>query len=347
VLLVIAASVWVAVAPFTPPAVVPASTPASEFSAERAMDYLRVVAKAPHPMDSPANAEVRASLVQQIRAMGLQPEVQIATVVSRWPGQDGFGAGTVYNVIARLKGTASTHAILLDAHYDSGSTGPGASDEGSGVVTLLETMRALKADPPLKNDVIFVFADGEEYGDLGARAFATQHPWMQEVGLAINFEAQGSSGPAYVYDTSQQNGWLINEFLKAAPYPMASSFVVNIATTMPEQQPGCDLEEYMARGSAGLDIIYTGNTPAYHTMQDNVQTIDAGSLQHEGAYTLALVRHFGTMDLTQVPTTPNDVFFNIGPGLVVPTPRPWSSRWQCLWCCSSSASWRSASVVNS
>jgi Zn-dependent M28 family amino/carboxypeptidase len=274
-------------------------------------------------------------------------EVQIATVVSRWPGQDGFGAGTVYNVIARLKGTASTHAILLDAHYDSGSTGPGASDDGSGVVTLLETMRALKAGPPLKNDVIFVFADGEEYGDLGARAFATQHPWMQEVGLAINFEAQGSSGPAYVYDTSQQNGWLINEFLKAAPYPMASSFVVNIATTMPEQQPGCDLEEYMAPGSAGLDIIYTGNTPAYHTMQDNVQTIDAGSLQHEGAYTLALVRHFGTMDLTQVPTTPNDVFFNIGPGLVVPTPRPWSSRWQCLWCCSSSASWRSASVVNS
>ncbi len=105
-------------------------------------------------------------------------------------------------------------------------------------MTLLETMRALKADPPLKNDVIFVFADGEEYGDLGARAFATQHPWMQEVGFTINFEAQGSGGPAYLYDTSQQNGWLLNEFLKVAPYPMASSFVANIAMAMPEQQPG-------------------------------------------------------------------------------------------------------------
>ncbi len=96
------------------------------------------------------------------------------------------------------------------------------------------------------------------------------------------------------------------------------------AMAMPEQQAGCDLEEYMARGIPGLDFIYTGNTPVYHTMQDNVQTIDPRSIQHEGSYTLALVRHFGSMDLSQIPVTPNDVFFNIGPGVVAHYASTWA-----------------------
>jgi hypothetical protein len=316
-LLVLVLSTWLAFAQFTPPAVVPASAPATEFSAQRAMTDLRVIAKAPHPMGSPASAAVCAYLIQQIKARGLIPEMQTTTVVQHFPGSDGFATGTVHNVVARLKGTASTHAILLEAHYDSVPTSLGASDEGSGVVTLLETMRALKAGPPLTNDVIFVFADGEEVGDLGARAFATQHPWMQEVGLAINFEALGSGGPAYLFDSSQQNGWLITEFLQAVPSPLTSSFLVNLAQNMSVQQMGQDLEEYMARGSAGLDILYAADTPAYHTLRDNVQVIDPRSIQQEGSYALALVRHFGNMDLSQVPRTPNAVFFNLLPGVVV------------------------------
>jgi hypothetical protein len=245
-------------------------------------------------------------------------------VTLRPEGWDTFQTGTVHNVVARLKGTDSTRAILLDAHYDTGATGPGASDEGSGVVTLLETMRALTAGPPLKNDVIFVFADGEERDMLGAHAFATQHPWMQEVGLAFNFEAGGSQGPAELYMTSQQNGWLINEFLRAAPAPLASSFLNNLTWVFSVQRLGCDLEEYMARGSAGLDFLYIGNTPVYHTLLDNVQTIDPSSIQHEGSYALALVRQFGAMDLSQVPTASNNVMFNILPGVVVHYSETWA-----------------------
>lgn len=323
-LLVVVFSALLGFAQFTAPAVVPTGAPATEFSAERAMTGLRVIAQQSRLIGSPANAQTRAYLQQQITAMGLQPEVQTTTVTLHPPGWDTFQTGTVHNVVARLKGTASTHAILLDAHYDSGATGPGASDEGSGVVTLLETMRALTAGPPLKNDVIFVFTDGEERDMLGARAFATQHPWMQEVGLALNFEAGGSGGPAEMYMTSQQNGWLVNEFLQAAPAPLASSFLNNLAWLFSAQRLGCDLEEYMARGSAGLDFLYIGNTPVYHTILDNVQTIDPRSIQHEGSYALALVRHFGAMDLSQVPTAPNDVMFNILPGVVVHYPETWA-----------------------
>jgi hypothetical protein len=323
-LLVMLLSVLLGFAQFSTPAVVPKSAPATEFSAERAMTQLRVIAQQSRLMGSPGNAQTRAYLMQQITSLGLKPEVQTTTVTLRPTGWDTFQTGTVHNVVTRLKGTASTRAILLDAHYDSGATGPGASDEGSGVVTLLETMRALTAGPPLKNDVIFVFADGEERDMLGAHAFATQHPWMQDVGLALNFEAGGNQGPAELYMTSQQNGWLINEFLRAAPAPLPSSFLNNLTWMFSAQRLGCDLEEYMARGSTGLDFLYIGNTPVYHTLLDNVQTIDPSSIQHEGSSALALVRHFGAMDLSQVPTTPNDVMFNILPGVVVHYPETWA-----------------------
>jgi hypothetical protein len=52
-ILVIAAAVAVALYLFVPPEVVPASAPTTEFSAERAMEDVRVVAKEPHPMGSP------------------------------------------------------------------------------------------------------------------------------------------------------------------------------------------------------------------------------------------------------------------------------------------------------
>lgn len=322
-LLVLVASVWLAIVQFTPPAVVPKAAPATEFSAERAMTELRTIAQKPHPMGSPASAEVRAYLIQQIRAMGLTPEVQTTTVIQHWPDHDNYWAATVHNVMVRLKGTANTRAILLDAHYDSAASGPGASDNGAAVVTLLETMRALIAGPPLKNDVIFVFADGEERMDVGAHAFATQHPWMQEVGLALNFEAMGTRGATELFDSSPQDGWLITEFLKAAPYPLANSFMVNLFKAFSSTQMGMDLQEYLDRGSAGLDFVYTGDLPAYHTMRDNVQVIDARSIQHDGSYALSLVRHFGSMDLSQMPRTPDEVFFNILPGVVV----HYSSTW--------------------
>jgi hypothetical protein len=325
-LLVLLASAWLGFAQFASPvAVVPASAPASEFSAERAMSELQAIARVSHPMGSQAEADVRAYLVQQIRTLGFTPQVQTTTITQHWPGYNVYWAGTVNNVVVRLKGTANTKAILLDAHYDSVPTGPGATDCGSCVVTLLETMRALAAGPPLKNDVIFVFADGEERHDLGAHAFATEHPWMKDVGLALNFEGMGTGGPAELYDSSPQNGWLTTEFLKGAPAPLTSSFVVNLFQASAATQMGMDLQEYLDQGSAGLDFLYV-NIPAmsvYHTMQDNVQSIDARSIQHDGSYALSLVRHFGSMNLSQVPSSPDEVMFNLWPGVVVHYPSNW------------------------
>ena len=57
--------------PGAAPDPVPASAPAAEFSSARALNHIRVVAREPHPMGSPANAAVRDYLVSELSRLGL------------------------------------------------------------------------------------------------------------------------------------------------------------------------------------------------------------------------------------------------------------------------------------
>ena len=136
-----------------PPAVTAASVSPQEFSSQRALNHLQTIAKAPHPTGSRENKAVREYLVRELTALGAEPQVQTATVIDPAEALP-YVAGTVQNVVARFKGTSNGKAVLLMSHYDSAPTAPGASDDGAAVAALLEAARALKAGPPLRNDVI-------------------------------------------------------------------------------------------------------------------------------------------------------------------------------------------------
>ncbi len=77
------------------------------------------------------------------------------------------------NVIAK-RGTSNPLA-LVGAHYDSVPGSPGANDNASGTVTVLELARQL-ADTPLSAQIWFMFFDGEEDGLWGSRRFVEQNP---------------------------------------------------------------------------------------------------------------------------------------------------------------------------
>jgi len=75
-----------------PPAPVPASAPATAFSAERAFAHVREIAQRPHPAGSADNARVRDYVVRQLHALGLEPQIQEATGIgTRYPSPDTFG----------------------------------------------------------------------------------------------------------------------------------------------------------------------------------------------------------------------------------------------------------------
>jgi hypothetical protein len=307
-------SLW-AIRLTNPPAPVPADAPPDQFSALRALAHVRVIATEPHPVGTPAHAAARAYLCQELSRLGLEAQEQATTALVR------TRTVPVINVMARIPGTGGTgRAILLVAHYDSVPRSPGASDDASGVATLLETARALRAAPPLRHDVILLFSDAEEVGLFGARAFVQAHPWARDTALVLNFEARGHAGPVYTFETSPDNLWLVREYARAAPYPLASSLMYEIYRRLPNDT---DFTVFRRVGFQGFNFAFIGGLSAYHGPSDTAANLDSASLQQDGSYALGLARHFGNLDFPPVPATGNAVYFNtLGHHLLV-----YSHRW--------------------
>ncbi len=304
-----------------PPDALPANAPADQFSAGRAMQYVRRIAREPHAVGTPAHADVRTYLLSTMRQLGLQPMVQEATAVD---GQR-VGTGYVYNILGRLKGRTAGKAVLLMAHYDSQPNALGAGDDGAGVAALLETARAIRQGASLQHDVIFLLTDGEEAGLFGARAFM-RHPWAKEVGFVMNVEARGNSGPSMTFEISPQNGWVVGEFGKAAPYPFASSVMYEVYRTLPNNT---DFTIFREAGYSGVNSAFIDGFVNYHKLTDSPENLDPGSLQHHGSNALALTRHIANGPLINTKSD-DKVFFNPAGSWLVQYPMGWNWFWMLL-----------------
>ncbi len=297
--LVVVLVVVTAVVAQGPPAAVAATAPSEVFSAERAYQHLLVLAAEPHPIGSAANRRVRDHLLLTLDELGLRREVQRTPVVGTRFG----GAAVVENVLGRLPGSGAGAAVLLVAHYDSVPGAPGAADNGAAVVAILETLRALGAGPRLTNDVMVLFSDGEEMGLLGAEAFVAEHPWMADVGMVLNFEARGSSGPSVLVETSGPSTELMRAFAATVRYPNASSLASAVYDLLPNDT---DFSVFKPLGIPGLNFAFIREAAHYHTARDAIDTVSLRSLQHHGEHMLALTRRFGDADLTALASAEGD-----------------------------------------
>lgn len=303
-----------------PPQPLAADAPTTVFAAGRAMRDLSVIAREPHSIGTLANRAVHDYLVRRCQALGLQVSLQdTSTFVSDY-GQ--VVGGRVQNIIARLPGQQpGGMAVLVLAHYDSQPHTPGAGDDGAGVAAMLETIRALRTGPPLTHDVIWLFTDGEEAGLLGARAYAADTAHLRrEVGVALNFEGRGNRGPSLLFEVNPQNGWAIREIAKAAPVTFASSLFYEVYRYLPNDT---DFTPLRQAGLTGLNFAYVDGFSYYHSPADTPAHLDLGSLQHQGAYMLRLVRHFGNASLTQT-KAPDYTFFNPIGHWLVQYPAAWN-----------------------
>ena len=292
-MLALGAMIWLVLRPtLAPPA--PANAPATTFSAARAMTHVAVLAQAPRPLASSANAQARAYLVAQLRALGLDPQVQSATVqhVDSDPlANVHVTLAVVHNIVVRKAGTAPGHAnaLLLAAHYDTLATSEGAANGGASSAALLETLRALKASPPLAQDLIVLFADAQQQSGMGAQAFVEQHPWAKQVGMVLKFDNAGNRGPLVLYDTAGADGAAIDGWAAHAPIARGSSLMRAIYPAMPHAVPAGPLTRL------NVPLLQFANVEGFTGPQgsaDTIDRLDAATLQHEGDTMLALTRHF-------------------------------------------------------
>ena len=96
------------------------------------------------------------------------------------------------NIIGRLPGQIDeTATYILDGHFDTVSISPGADDNGSAVVGLLEAVRVLSAYN-FANTIQLVSFDLEEIGRIGSKSYVAEaiQPSEQIEGV-FNFEMIG------------------------------------------------------------------------------------------------------------------------------------------------------------
>ncbi len=284
------------------------SNSATEFSLENALNHLKKISKEPHYAGSKEHKNVQNYIVSELQKMGFETEIQTQTAINKkW-----FVATTAENIIAKLKGTGSEKALLLLTHYDSSPhSSLGASDAGSGVVTILEGLRAFlaKNETP-KNDLIILISDAEELGLLGAQAFVDKHPWTKDIGLVLNFEARGSGGPSYMLmETNGKNSKLLSEFLAAKPnFPAANSLMYSIYKKLPNDT---DLTIFREDANInGFNFAFIGDHFDYHTAQDSYERLDKETLLHQADYFTTSLNYFSNSDLTNLTSEEDFVYVN-------------------------------------
>ena len=282
-LLVAFALKGVLIAPPAPPRAVLAG----DFDTQRAIGRLvRILGdERPHPVDSAANDAVRERLMTEFRAVGLDPQVREAMECNITPKSRAIGCAMTRNIIAST-GPTTGRRLLLNAHYDSTPTGPGASDDGVGVATLIEVAANLRATPPAR-PVTFLLNEGEEFGLNGARAFVAHDPLAAQVDSLINVDTRGVGGPAIMFETNAPNGPALADYARAARRPYANSVSTDFATLIPNTT---DVTVFKERGWKTLSYSIIGNETRYHSPGDSIAALDRASLYHVGSEILAATK---------------------------------------------------------
>ncbi|MFE5240628.1 MULTISPECIES: M20/M25/M40 family metallo-hydrolase [unclassified Streptomyces] len=117
---------------------------------------------------------------------------------------------TTRNVVAETRGGNASKTVMLGAHLDSVTDGPGINDNASGSAGLLEVALELaKSHRTPANKVRFAWWSAEENGLLGSEAYVTKlsEAQRENIALYLNFDMIASpNGVQFVFDGDNSDG---------------------------------------------------------------------------------------------------------------------------------------------
>ncbi|MEU8704253.1 M20/M25/M40 family metallo-hydrolase [Streptomyces sp. NPDC048565] len=114
------------------------------------------------------------------------------------------------NVVAETPGGDATKTVMLGAHLDSVTDGPGINDNASGSAGLLEVALELaRTHRTPANKVRFAWWSAEENGLLGSEAYVAKlsEAQREKIALYLNFDMIASpNGAQFVFDGDDSDG---------------------------------------------------------------------------------------------------------------------------------------------
>ena len=204
-----------------------------------------------------------------------------------------LGEVPVFNTIAEIRGSELPNEyVMLSAHFDSWDGGSGATDNGTGTITMLEALRILKQVYPNPRRTILVgHWASEENGLDGSRAFVADHP-----DIVSHLQA--------LFNQDNGTGRVIN--MSASGYPDASASLARWLSRVPSELTrgitfqfpgmpaggGTDHASFDCAGAPGFGLgslnwdyfLYT-----WHTNRDTFDKIVFDDLKSNAVLTAMLV----------------------------------------------------------
>ena len=339
------------------PSPAPTTADPTEFSAERAMISINRLADEPHSvLRREAHDRARDDVIGMFTDLGYTPTVHSDPMFDLSDPADKRIFDDLSAVQQATLKDAPTDTIVVDvpgksertmalmAHYDSATveadenghqqitdgTSLGAADDGYGVAAIVETLRALKAEGRQpENSLKIVITDAEEIGLIGARNEMRHHRADYEnVDLVLNLEARGTSGPAFMFETSPNNSAVAGYFLSHVKQPVSSSLLPSLYARMPNTT---DMAAFIPEGFTVLNIAAVGEADHYHHATDAPRYVDHSTLQHYGDQVLGLTRAWAFDGQAPTLTADGDLhFFQLWRGLTVRYPAAVGTGLGCL-----------------
>ena len=338
------------------PSPAPTTADPTEFSAERAMASINRLADEPHSvLNREAHDRARDDVIGMFADLGYTADVHSDPLFdfSEPVDKETFDMLSTEQQAAVKDAPAETivvdvpgkseRTMALMAHYDSATDSDGdrarfttsgdsygAADDGYGVATIVETLRALKAEGRQpENSLKIVITDAEEIGLIGARNEMRHHRADYEnVDLVLNLEARGMSGPAFMFETSPNNSAVASYFLSNVKQPVTGSLFPSLYALMPNST---DMTNLIPEGFTVLNIAAVGDADHYHQSTDAPRYVDHSTLQHYGDQALNLTRAWAFDGQAPALTANSDLhFFQLWRGLTVRYPAAVGTGLGCL-----------------
>ena len=261
------------------------------FDSRRAWEHLRqMVSIGPRPAGSAAIHATRAYMTRQLAAAGFTVEEQPFTAATP------LGPVEMVNLIVRLPGRRSDR-ILLTGHYDTklfrDRVFVGASDGASSAALLIELARVLKSRPR-EFTYEFVWFDGEEatcagwddcgtpdspdntYGSRYYVQAARKANALTSIKAMILVDMIGARNLRLQRD-GYSAAWLNDIIWAEAKRLGHGSTFVDVDTRIED-----DHLAFVNAGIPSVDLIDLNDYPQWHTADDNLDHVSAGSLQIVG-----------------------------------------------------------------
>lgn len=186
-----------------------------------------------------------------------------------------LGVVPTFNTIATIPGTEfPDEYVVLSAHFDSWDGATGATDNGTGTITMMEAARILKkVYPNPKRTIIIGHWGSEEQGLNGSRAFVEDRPEVVK-GLQALFNQDNGTGR--VVRLSGQGFLHAYEYLGRWLEAVPDEITEHINTTFPGTpgRGGSDYASFVAAGAPAFSLSSLSWSYGSYTWHTNLDTYD-------------------------------------------------------------------------